>query len=410
MPNASHERPSYLETWRDLSRDKRMVFVAGPRQAGKTTFAHLVARTFRNSLYFNWDIPKDRTRLLADPAFFTDVERRDDSTPLIVLDEIHQYRDWKNYLKGVADGYGDEYRFLVSGSGRLDLYQRGGDSLAGRYLPFHLWPFTLSELTGGGEDFEAFWSAPLAMGSAEPATQETIWSGLETRSGFPEPYLSGRATSWRRWSNTYSRQLIREDIRDLADVRRVGEMETLFHLLPHRVGSPLSVPSLARDLKVAYNTVRGWLDLFERFFLSFRLAPWTRSISRAIQKERKIYLWDTPRIPNQAARFENQVALELWRAVTSWTDRGLGDFTLHFVRNKEQQEVDFLVAEGHQPRLLVEAKLTDTTPSSSLCKFQAALGIPALQLTRGGETYQRRNNAGLPLVVAPAPLWLCRLP
>ena len=92
-------REPYLKIWQDLARDKSMVFLTGPRQAGKTTLAQIISRSFSNNLYFNWDIAHHRTRLINNPSFFEAVERKDSSTPLIVFDEIHKYKDWKNYLK-----------------------------------------------------------------------------------------------------------------------------------------------------------------------------------------------------------------------------------------------------------------------------------------------------------------------
>jgi len=206
-----------------------------------------------------------------------------------------------------------------------------------------------------------------------------IWSALSERSGFPEPYLGGKATTYRRWSGTYAHQLVREDIRDLTGVKSIMDMETLYVLLPSRVGSPISIPSLARDLRVSYNFVKNWLSAFERFFLSFRISPWTKKISRAVQKESKVYLWDSPRIEDPAARFENMVALELWRATSAWNNMGHGSFSLHYIKNKEQQEVDFLVVEGREPFLLIETKLSDSQPSPVLKKFQQhaeSLGPP----------------------------------
>ncbi|MBI5501466.1 MAG: DUF4143 domain-containing protein, partial [Deltaproteobacteria bacterium] len=236
------------------------------------------------------------------------------------------------------------------------------------------------------------------------------WDRLETLSGFPEPHLGGRAASYRRWSAAYSRQLLREDIRDLAGIRAVTEAETLYHLLPSRVGSPLSVPSLAGDLGVAYNTVRGWLDLFERFFLTFSVPTWTARVARAIRKERKVYLLDVPRIEDPGARFENQVALELLRVVRAWTELGAGEFGLHFVRTKEGREVDFLIAERRRPVLLVEAKLAEEQPGAGLLAIQRALRVPAVQLVRRGSTYRELRNGELRVLVAPACCWLADLP
>jgi uncharacterized protein len=404
------QRNLYKHIWSALAAEKSMLFLAGPRQAGKTTLAKIIAESFTNKLYFNWDIPQDRKRFFETPFFFEQVERHDDSAPLIIFDEIHKYREWKNYLKGAYDAFKGKYSFLVSGSGRLDLYQKGSDSLAGRYFLFHLWPFTLAELGSANASFDAFYRDPLQLNMERHAELRKLWSRLSQLSGFPEPYLSGKETTYRRWSHTYSQQLIREDIRDMTDIKSIQDMETLFMLLPTKIGSPLSVPSLARDLKVAYNSVQSWLSVFERFFLLFSIYPWTTKISRAIQKERKVYMWDSPRIQDEAARFENMVALELYRAVTAWNDMGYGSFSLHFIKNKEQQEVDFLVARDRRPFLLVEAKLSDDQPTAALRKFQAELNVPAVQLISDAKTFKKVSNAHQAILIAPAFQWLSRLP
>jgi len=390
-----HPRPYYQKIWMELVDEKPMVFMPGPRQTGKTTLAQGIAEAYVNHLYFNWDIPDHRTRLIRHPFFFQEIERRNGSKPLIVLDEIHKYRDWKNYLKGVYDQFKDEFLFLISGSGRLDIYQKGGDSLAGRYYQFHLWPFTLAELSGIGRTVDDFRERPLEINTERANELEDTWATLGRLSGFPEPFLTGRDVSYRRWTNSYSRQLIREDIRDLTNIREIGDLETLYYLLPSKVGSPISISSLSSDLKVAYNTVHSWLSTFEQFFLIFSIPPWTRKIARAIQKERKIYLWDSPRIKDPAARLENMVALELYRALTIWNDMGWGRFTLHFIKNKEKQEVDFLIADENEPLLLIETKLSDNQPSTALLKFQSALNVPAVQLTNRAGGYRLLTCASL---------------
>ena len=156
-------RNLYTQIWKELSADKEMVFIAGPRQAGKTTLAKIIASDFTNNQYWSWDIPGDRVAFLQNPIFFEGIQRRDVSAPLIIFDEIHKYRDWKNYLKGIYDGYHERYRFLVTGSGRLDIYQKGGDSLAGRYLMFHLWPFTIAELAEANRSIDDFLRDPLYL-------------------------------------------------------------------------------------------------------------------------------------------------------------------------------------------------------------------------------------------------------
>lgn len=404
------ERSIYLKVWDELAQEKSMVFMTGPRQAGKTTLAQIISSSFSNHFYFNWDIPVHRAKLLKNPNFFEEVIRKDTSKPLIVLDEIHKFKDWKNYLKGIYDQFFDQYQFLISGSGRLDIYQKGGDSLAGRYYLFHLWPFTIAELGKRNLRINEFLKNPLEIQTGQRVELKNIWNDLSEFSGFPEPYLIKKPTSYRRWSNTYSNQLIREDIRDLTAVRSVGELETLYYLLPSKVGSPLSIPSLSTDLRVTYNSIRNWLFMFERFFLIFSLHPWTKKISRAIHKERKVYLWDIPQIEDKSVRFENMVAAELWRGITQWNDLGYGKFSLHFIKNKEKQEVDFLIANKGKPFLLIEAKISDSQPSSALKKFQTDLKIPAVQILWDLEGYKLISNNGQNILIAPAYLWLSQLP
>ncbi len=403
-------RTPYTATWDELAAEKSMVFLSGPRQSGKTTLARMIAERFPNRVYFNWDIVTDRRRLVENPYFFEEVVRHDESRPLVIFDEIHKRRGWKNYLKGVFDRFHDDFLFLVTGSGRLDTYQRGGDSLAGRYYAFHLWPLTLAELHYAGSRFDEFASDPLGTYSGDAAAAEADWERLAMCSGFPEPYLAARRPSYRRWSTTYRRQLIREDIRDLTGVTRIDEIELLFALLPSKVGAPLSIPSLATDLKAAYNTVKAWLRILDRFYLTFTITPWAREISRAVHMNRKTYLFDYASVEDAGARFENMVALELHRAVTSWTDLGWGEFGLHYIRTKEGREVDFLVTRDRRPMLLVETRLGDTDPSANLRVFQKALGVPAVQLTGRGDGFIRTTSTGGPLLVAPVWRWIQRLP
>ncbi len=404
------ERPTYIRMWNELSADKNMVFLAGPRQAGKTTLSKTIAESFTNRLYFNWDIADHRTQFIDNPTFFREIKRKDLSPPLVIFDEIHKYKDWKNYLKGVFDQYGGEYEFLVSGSGRLDLYQKGSDSLAGRYFLFHLWPFTIAEIAGKHTDITDFLDRPLAITMEGSEELQAAWDNLSRFSGFPEPYLNGKRTFYQRWSNTYSRQLIREDIRDLTGIKSILAVETLYMLLATKIGSPVSIPSLSSALKVSYNSVQSWLSVFEAFFMLFAISPWTKRISRAIQKERKLYLWDTPRIKDPGARFENMVALELYRAIVSWNDIGYGSFSLHFIKNKEQQEVDFLIANDNEPVLLVEAKSADTRPSPALLKFQRSLNVPAVQVVSTGDSFRLVSNDANSILIAPAAQWLSGLP
>lgn len=402
-------RPLYSEIWANLVRAKSMVFLSGPRQSGKTTLSKQIASQFTNSIYFNWDLVAHKKNLIENPTFFEEIQRKDNTPPLVTLDEIHKYRKWKNYLKGIFDQFSDQYRFLVLGSGRLNVFQKGGDSLAGRYFQFRLWPFTLAELANQRLTFKDFFKDPLQFGKEDSNFKKT-WLQLFQLGGFPEPYLSGDETIYRRWSHNYRQQLIREDIRNMTEIKNLDEMEILFSLLPSRVASQLSLASFSRDLQISPTTVHQWIKIFESFYLAFLIKPWTKKISRAITKERKLYLFDYADIPSPAARFENMVALELLRAVSNWNDLGLGHFEVHYLKNKEKEEVDFLLSQKNQPLLLIETKLSDDHVPKSLSKFQSILNVPAIQLIHQPGACKIISNGKQKILTVSATRWLPLLP
>lgn len=343
----------------------KMVFVGGPRQVGKTTLAReLVAAHFKETAYFNWDKKSERVKMMAAewPA----------SAQLIVLDEIHKYRAWKRFVKGEFDTHRDKYRFMVTGSARLDIYRKGGDSLQGRYHYYRLHPFSVAELAG------------MPVPSLEPFKELTLPSGdqkeafqlLEKRGGFPEPLFAGSDRALRRWHNERNERLFREDIKDVEFVRDLGNMQLLSDMLPGKVGSLLSVNSLREDLEVSHRAVSHWLDILERFYYQFRIRPLTWSKIRSLKKEPKLYLWDWSEVPGEAARFENMVASHLLKLVHWLTDRESYKADLYFLRDTAKREVDFLVAVDGKPWFAVEVKSQSEHLAPALPYFRDRLAVP----------------------------------
>ena len=407
------KRTLYKKIWDQLSTDKSMIMLAGPRQAGKTTFARdIVSKDFADVIYFNWDMAKDKSKLIADPVFFSKEPRAGvSSRPLVIFDEIHKYRDWKNYLKGVYDQFSSDYQFFVTGSGRLEFSRKAGDSLAGRFLKFHIFPLTLAELLNRRRMLKDFLKAPLdGFDSAPTGETSEAFRSIWELSGFPEPFIKGKKAFWLTWSAAYGQQIVRDDLLTVADIRNLDNVETLFALIPSRVASPVSINNLAGDIQVAFDTVKNWLLLFDSFYLTFRLSPWTAKISRSILKEKKIYLFNFPVIEDEAARFENLVAMEFLRAVETWNDCGWGKFSLHYLRNKDKQEVDFLIANNNRPFLLAETKLSDDVPAANLSDFQRFLNIPAVQLVKKEGVKKVYKNGKNDILVVTAHRWLSTLP
>ena len=388
----------------------KMAFLSGPRQVGKTTLAREFQKSFSQSLYLNWDIINDQNRLLKNPYFFEEADREPAKPLLVVLDEIHKYARWKNYLKGAYDGYHRDFRFLVTGSGRLDLFKKGGDSLLGRYLTAPLFPLSVGELSGRLPTWARFQECLQDPPALKPGAAQAYLALLRF-SGFPEPFLKADTNFYNAWFQERKSLLVREDIRGAADIREISLMETLSHLVPDRVGAPLSINALKEDVGVAFETARDWLLLLEQFFYMIRIPPFAGSLARALRKETKAYLYDWVEVPQESFRFENMVALHLHKAVQTWRAMGEGDIRLHYVRDKEKREVDFLLTEKNRPVCLIECKFSDTALSGALTHYQDRLGAPtAVQLVHTPGICRKTSRAGATQWIISADRWLDMLP
>ena len=366
---AQAERRVYDALLEDhLATNRQMAFVSGPRQVGKTTTCRRHA-----DAYNNWDNLDDRSVVLAGPAALADrlgVNRLAPASPVALFDELHKFPRWKPFLKGVYDTYADRLRIIVTGSSRLDIYRRGGDSLMGRYFGYRMHPFSVAEVVVRAlPDPERIVRAPQPIASAE-------FDALWTHGGYPEPFLRRDLRFSRRWRSLRLRQLVREDIRDLTRVQQIDQMELLVRQLSHGSGRQLVYGTLARETRVSVDTVRRWIAALCDFHLGFLVRPWYRNVSRSLRKEPKWYLRDWADIEDVGFRSETFVACHLLKAVEGWNDMGLGRFELGYLRDKEKREVDFLVARDGRPWFLAEVKHRDTALSRALALYQQQVGAP----------------------------------
>ena len=358
--------------------NKQMAFVCGPRQVGKTTLAQALARAVQKNqagaLYRSWDFPQDRVRIagLSLEAALEGLILSPATHPLFILDEIHKFTDWKNYLKGLYDLYQGQMDILVTGSARLNIYRKGGDSLMGRYFLYRVHPITLGE--GGARPLTLF-QAPQIIG------QDTL-THLLNFGGFPEPWGKGSGRFVNQWRHLRQQQLIYEDIRSLEAIQNLSQLELLATLLRYQAGQLVNYTNLASKVRVTVPTIQRWISVLEQVYYCYIITPWSQNISRSLLKDPKIYLWDWSAITDSGARYENLVASHLLKAVHFWTDSGLGVFGLHYIRTKDQKEVDFLVVKEGQPWMLVEVKASaKASLSKSLHEYKETLQCPfAFQL------------------------------
>ncbi len=350
----------------------KMVFVGGPRQVGKTTFAltFLPQSTEKHPAYLNWDDISNRGDLLRGEL--------PGGQKIIILDEVHKYARWRSLIKGFYDKNKSDISFIVTGSARLDYYRKGGDSLQGRYHYYRLHPFSMAEIN--------------------PNPTINDFNLLFKFGGFPEPCLQGEEKFWRRWQKERLHRVIYDDIRDLENIKEISLLELLAGELPNRVGSPLSIKNLKELLQVAHESVERWIKIFERMYFCFRVPPFGSRNIRAVKKEQKLYLWDWSSVAGEGPRFENFIASHLLKFCHFIEDTEGYAMDLRFLRDTDKREADFVVLKEGKPLFAVECKSGEKNINPSLLYFRERIQIPKFyQVHTGTKDYEKNGVRVLPV-------------
>ena len=363
----------YLKS--QISRDvlRKMAFIGGPRQVGKTTLARQIIK--KKHSYLNWDNLRHRQLILKNQI--------PTHLPELIFDEIHKFSHWRNFIKGMYDTYKDNIKIIVTGSARLDHFKKGGDSLFGRYHYFRLHPLSLREI------------------NRNPTASDV--NDLLHLGGFPEPLLSGSQKTYRRWSLERLNRVVYTDINDLENIKEISSIELLIQALTDRIGSPLSIENLRQNLQVSHNTVSRWLSILETLYVCYRISPFGSSKIRAVKKEQKLYLWDWVQASSPAARFENMVASQLLKYCHFIQDTEGYLMDLQYIRDRDGREVDFVVLRDKKPLFAVECKLSEQSLSKNIHYFKQRTAIPEFYqvcLGRKDKDYGRANIHGRSL-----PFW-----
>jgi predicted AAA+ superfamily ATPase len=344
---------------------KKMVFIGGPRQVGKTTFSigFLTPPSVKNSQYLNWDNPQDQKTIIKNEISL--------NSKTCVFDEIHKYKKWRNLIKGIYDKNFEDHQFIVTGSARLDHFRKGGDSLLGRYRYFRMHPFTVSELNLSAADI----------------------GGLLQFGGFPEPFFSQNQKEHKLWLNERSYRLVRDDIKDLTAIKETSLIALLLELLPSRVGSLLSLNSLSEDIQVSQNSIDRWLQELEHLYYCYRISPYGSSKIRAIKKIQKLFLWDWSEVLNPGPRFENMVAGHLLKWCHYLEDTEGDKYELRYLRDTDGHEVDFVVLKNKKALFAVECKTGEASLAKSIHYFKDRLDIPEFfQVHMGSKDFGNAKN------------------
>lgn len=343
-----------------VSRDlkKKMVFLTGPRQVGKTTLSRLLIEELGGQ-YLNYDVADEQRIILA--------QQWSPRAPLLVLDEIHKMPNWKSWLKGVYDGKPAAQQLLVTGSARMDTFRQSGESLAGRFFGLRLHPISVRE-----------WCEQTG------ATPEDALTRLLERGGFPEPCLAQGNDEAERWRRQYFDGLVRNDVLEFSRIQEVTAIRLFAQMLRGRVGSPLSLASIARDMQLSPTTLKKYLDILEALYIVFVVRPWHHNIARATLQAPKVYFYDTGLVEgDDGVRFENLVATHLLKHMQYQHDVQGKEVGLHYIRTKDDAEVDFVLSEKMVVTHLIECKLSDDKPHKALRRFADEMPkATAVQLLR----------------------------
>ena len=366
-------RRIYLElVERHLAQLRQMIFLMGPRQVGKTTVSLEASSERPFHFYFNWDNPAERLLFLEGPdaiARHANLEGLSEEVPILVFDEIHKFGKWKNFLKGFFDKYEKKAKIIVTGSARLNVYKKGGDSLMGRYFYYRLHPLSVAEIVAPTWVDGEIRKTPLPI-------SEEDWTALLEHGGFPEPFIQRSKEFTHRLQAIRKDQLFREDIRDGTRIQELVQLELLAELLRKQAAQSMDYASLSKKVGVSVDTVRRWLEVLKSFYYCFSIQPWSKNIARSLLKEPKLYLWDWSLVEEEGHRNENLVASHLLKAVHFWNDRGLGDYGLYYLRTKDKLETDFAVTKNGKPWFLVEVKSKAKGLSPALYHFQEETKAP----------------------------------
>jgi len=354
----------YLEPYIKEDLKSKMVFLGGPRQVGKTTLAQKLIHQYADEhpAYLNWDFDLHKQK----------IKNREwpKNEPLIVLDEIHKFKNWRNMVKGFYDTLKHTHSFLITGSARLDHFRKGGDSLLGRYHYYRLHPYSLPEVKNDKDGLVK----------------------LMKFGGFPEPYTLADERNLRRWHIQRLNRLIRTDLKDLEDVKDIDKIYSLAEELPNRVGSPLSINSLAKDIEADFKTIKRWLGILSSLYYSFEIAPFGSAKIRAVKKEQKLYMWDWSQVESEGLRFENMVASHLLKYCHFLEDVQGYKTELRFLRDTDKREIDFVVMKNKKPLFAVECKTGEKSVSPHLFYFKDRTTIPHFYQVHLGKLHKQVDD------------------
>jgi len=360
--------------------DSRVVLLAGPRQAGKTTLARQYASPERP--YLTLDDPATLAAARSDPAGFVRGLKQ------AVIDEVQRAPDLLLAIKESVDKDPTPGRFLLTGSTNLMAMPRVADSLAGRLEVITLLPFAQAELVGTpGDLLDRLFDSAGLPGVVSPLVGDNLMACV-LQGGYPEALRRTSASRRQAWLQDYVALILDRDVRDIANIDQLDRMPRLLDVLAAHAGQLVNHSSYGAALGLTTPTAQKYVGILERLFLLRQVPPWSSNAVSRLTKTPKLHFLDTGLLAalrdttasqlqkdrtGYGPLLENFVVSEVLKLIT-WSDKRIR--VSHF-RTKEQDEVD-LVLEDRRGRVIgIEVKASATVRPQDLRglrQLQAAVG------------------------------------
>jgi uncharacterized protein len=356
---------------------KEMSLIIGPRQAGKTTLMEMLKKRLdaggERTLFLNLDIEWDRPHFESQAALLKKLELElGRQKGYVFIDEIQRKEDAGLFLKGLFD-LKLPYKFILSGSGSLELKQKIQESLIGRKRLFELSTITFEEFIDHRTEYR-YEENIVDFLAIEKDRARQLLSEYMTFGGYPRIVMATEQREKLRLIDEIYRSVLEKDIAYLLKLDKPDVFSALIKILAGQVGQLMNYSELASTLNVSYPTIKKYLWYAQKIFIVELLAPYARNLRKEISKSPVPYFWDLGfrnyslglfgRIESPTESgfiFENLVFLLLRQKL------GLTAVKLNFWRTKDKAEVDFVIEVGK--RLIpVEVKYThlkqDKVPAS----------------------------------------------
>lgn len=365
-------------TLRELARGYPVLAITGPRQSGKTTLARSL---FHDHPYVSLENPDHREFASSDPRGF--LRKYADGA---IIDEVQRCPDLFAWLQGVVDNSGRMAHFVLTGSQQFGLLSGVTQSLAGRVALLSLLPFTSGELSRAGLLPDSL-DKTLHAGSYPPIFDRHLNPGI--------------------WYANYVQTYLERDVRQLLNVRDLGQFQRFLRLCAGRTGQLLNLSALGDEAGISHNTAREWISVLEASYVVHRLWPYHKNFNKRLVKTSKLYFLDTGlaawllgiETPGQISTHPLRGALfESW-VVAEHLKRRLNTAqpsNLSFWRDRSGHEVDLLIERGGE-LVPVEIKSGATISRDAFRGLEAWASICGTEAGRprvvyGGDDAQVRGR------------------